>query len=235
MFEDNLNSPIVDDVSVPHARTTPSSPIQPSLMTLHSPLLLTATDTQNALQVSSYPPLVNMPSSKNGKIYVLGCLLLTYRELMYMEWLLSCVGSVMFVVGSYLFFPDLDCGEINCELPGAMLFLVGSTFFFIASFLLFVRSDAASWSDYGLSVNATLYLAANFLFVIGSFLFIPVIVDDVEDHKSTSGVVLFIIGSVIFVFAPLYDFKRALELRSKGQLSNLRYHRHELLSLRPSL
>ena len=181
--------------------------------------------------VSSYPPLANLPIPQSNKRYYFFCVTLSYRELQYMEWLQSSMGSVMFVVGSYLFFPEADCGDLNCELPGAVLFLVGSTLFCIASTLLFVRSDAGSWEDRGLSINASLYILANFMFVVGSYLFIPSVEDELEDGQPIPGVILFIIGSFIFFFAPIYDLMRTARDRRAGNLSTLRFATESVVSL----
>mmetsp|Transcript_16750 Transcript_16750/g.25153 ORF Transcript_16750/g.25153 Transcript_16750/m.25153 type:complete len:454 (-) Transcript_16750:196-1557(-) len=132
------------------------------------------------------------------------------------------VGGVMFIIGSYCFYPKYEesCGSYACPMYGAVLFTLGSFLFFVGSCVNFYKNDAMSCQDIALTINATLYLVANFMFVIGSIFFVPIIE---ENGFGLSGVSLFIIGSFIFIVAPLYDMHRAHQLRGKVQISFLSY------------
>jgi len=116
------------------------------------------------------PPLVNLPQShkRDERDFEVICCIMNYKQIQYFEWLCSFIGSLMFIIGSYYFFDGLSCGDMDCELPGALLFLLGSTLFFISSALLYVRADAGTWEDPGLSTTACLYLLANFEFIMVS-------------------------------------------------------------------
>jgi hypothetical protein len=159
----------------------------------------------------SYPPLLNIEDfNEKPKEDVAICgLKVGHMELRFVEWILSNLGSLFFIIGSYYFLPDSEdkCGPVSCELPGALLFVFGSFFFTIASITLFIRNDAWSCTDMGLTINGGLYIFANILFVIGSYCFIPAVIDK-EMHSVSPGVVLFVIGSVIFFLAPMYDVYR---------------------------
>ncbi len=188
----------------------------------HNNLVLNDEAVSSQVRNVSLPPLINIPHPEKGKedrSFDIGCGKFTYKELQYGEWFMSCTGSVMFIVGSYFFFDGAECGEVDCELPGALLFLAGSVLFFIASWFLFVRSEAGTWNDLGLSTTATLYMIANFEFIVGSYFFIPAVIEDIGSELP--GVTLFLAGSIIFFFAPLYDMYRAWLLRSEGTISRL--------------
>ena len=127
----------------------------------------------------------------------------TARELQSIEVIMTNVGAVMFVVGSWCFFPDVEKAT-----AGAHLFISGSLAFLIASCVLFIRHQAGTWKNPILSTTAASYIVANFLFVVGSIFFEPLVIREDLDRKVDEGVALFIIGSVIFFFAPFLDLYR---------------------------
>lgn len=118
------------------------------------------------------------------------------------EWICSVVGGVMFVWGSYLFLPTLGP---STKAAAAIMFITGSTLFEVASIALYYRLDANLWKDFGMSCNCCLYIFANFLFIIGSVFFYP----NLPYPCELTGIWIFIIGSLIFLVAPLYDIYRA--------------------------
>jgi len=118
------------------------------------------------------------------------------------EWICSVVGGVMFVWGSYLFLPTLGP---STKAAAAIMFITGSTLFEVASVALYYRLDANLWKEFGMSCNCCLYIFANFLFIIGSVFFYP----NLPYPCELTGIWIFIIGSLIFLVAPLYDIFRA--------------------------
>ena len=141
------------------------------------------------------------------------------------------LGSICFIVGSFYFYPEYDetmtfCDPYDCILIGSLLFVLGSFFFFMGSCSNFVKNDAASCQDWGLTFNATLYCVANFLFTVGSCFFCPKLA---HEHIPIGpgfeaefiGLGCFIFGSVVFILAPLYDIYRAHQLRNTNQISYL--------------
>ena len=130
------------------------------------------------------------------------------------------IGSVMFIVGSFYFYPSYkkDCGDIkNCALVGTLLFILGSYFFLQGSVIAFILSGGSTYQDMPLAVNGLLYIGANTLFVIGSVFFLPSITEVITDE---TGVILFTLGSVIFVVAPCYNVYRALDLLKHGMITS---------------
>ena len=127
------------------------------------------------------------------------------------------IGGVCFVVGSFVFYPQYE----NLE-AGAALFTLGSLLFLVGSAANFAKNDAASFKDVALSVNAILYIAANSMFVVGSALFFPQLIE-LAPFVETTGISLFIIGSVVFILAPLFDMYRTWLLRRHLQISTLSY------------
>jgi len=117
----------------------------------------------------------------------------------------------MFVVGSYFFYPKYDtaCGVNSCSMYGAMLYVLGSICFFFTSCVNFYKINAISCEDFSLTLNAALYLVANFLFIIGSVLFIPI----GQVYQPTAGISLFMIGSLICMIAPIFNIHRARKQR----------------------
>ena len=73
---------------------------------------------------------------------------------------------------------------------------------------MFIRNDCANWTDKALSYNATMYIVANCLFVVGSFFFLPSVED--ENPFLITGLMTFVVGCTIFLLAPMYDIYRTL-------------------------
>ena len=126
------------------------------------------------------------------------------------------LGGICFIVGSFAFYEEYDAPTL-----GSVLFAVGSLLFFIGSCANFIKNDAWSAKDMGLTLNAWLYLFANFLFIVGSVAFVPAVEEELGG--TDLGISLFIIGSVIFIVAPLYDMYRAHNLRESAQISYLSF------------
>ena len=142
------------------------------------------------------------------------------------------LGSICFIIGSFYFYPEYNeemtfCEPYDCILIGSLLFVLGSFFFFLGSCSNFVKNDAASCTDLGLTINATLYCVANFLFTVGSCFFCPKLAHHhipigAKGFKAEYiGLGCFIFGSVVFILAPMYDMYRAHQLRSTLQISHM--------------
>jgi hypothetical protein len=152
------------------------------------------------------PPLINLKAIDPKKAHVLT--LITDIS--------GNVGGLCFIVGSFAFYSEYDSPTI-----GSILFALGSLLFFIGSCANFVKNDAWSATDKGLTINACLYMFANFLFIIGSIAFVPAVEEELGG--TDLGISLFIIGSVIFIVAPSYDMYRAQKLRAGTQISYLSF------------
>mmetsp|Transcript_16460 Transcript_16460/g.27508 ORF Transcript_16460/g.27508 Transcript_16460/m.27508 type:complete len:383 (-) Transcript_16460:206-1354(-) len=156
----------------------------------------------------------------------------TVKILIYISEVGGILGSICFIVGSFYFYPEYDetmtfCEPYDCILVGSLLFVLGSFFFFLGSCANFVKNDAASCQDIGLTFNATLYCVANFLFTVGSAFFCPKLahehipIGEKGFKAEYIGLGCFIFGSVDFILAPLYDIYRAHQLRNSLQISYL--------------
>lgn len=115
-------------------------------------------------------------------------------------------GSVLFLVGSFLFYPDLDiCPLYSCIFWGASCFIVGSTCSFIGSSLLSYKNYNRLNSRNVVSLYSD--PLANGLFIVGSVFFLPSItkIDGVIE-----GVLCFTVGCGILVFNSLFNIHLAL-------------------------
>jgi len=135
------------------------------------------------------------------------------------------MGSLCFIVGSILFFPNYggDCSSVgvdNCVLIGADLFIIGSYLFLQGTTIVFFQSGAYKFENIPLVVNLAMYLVANAMFVVGSFFFIPNVM---TQYGPFIGVWLFIIGSLIFVISPAYNLYRATGMRQQRKMSKSQY------------
>jgi hypothetical protein len=168
------------------------------------------------------PPLINKRYIDPRKVKIL----------IYISEVGGIVGSLCFIIGSFYFYPDYNeemtfCKPYDCILVGSLLFVLGSFMFFLGSIANFVKNDAASCTDLGLTINATLYCIANFLFTVGSCFFCPKLAHHhipigAKGFKAEYiGLGCFIFGSVVFILAPLYDMYRAHQLRCTLQISYL--------------
>lgn len=156
----------------------------------------------------------------------------TVKMLIYISEIGGILGSFCFIIGSFYFYPEYNeemtfCEPYDCILLGSLLFVLGSFFFFLGSCANFVKNDAASCTDLGLTINASLYCFANFLFTVGSCFFCPKLahhhipIGEKGFKAEYIGLGCFIFGSVVFILAPLYDMYRAHQLRTAMQISYL--------------
>ena len=132
------------------------------------------------------------------------------KTLYFCEWYLSNIAGLMFIVGSYLFNPAYSRDTLRWA---AILFIVGSMFFMIASGIIFVRNNCYTFEDKGTTYNCILYIIANGLFVVGSVFFLPTL----DDNNSLliTGLLFFVFGAMVFLYAPLYSVYRLLKSEVK--------------------
>ena len=155
---------------------------------------------------TNYPPILtneHMIDENNFMTYdipSIGRGIISFTVLHNFEWFVSNAASLMFLIGSFYFWPSLTRED---HLIAALLFIIGSCLFTMASTSLSIRLNAFSMEDTGLFLNCVTYIIANILFIVGSFMFIP----DYENDEIL-GVWLFLIGSIMFLIAPAYDFYR---------------------------
>lgn len=172
----------------------------------------------------SYPPMINMANDGSLKtlekefLDFFGCKI-RHSYVYALEWLLANTGSICFVVGSYYFLPNFDR---KVHRGAAILFIIGSVFFTIASIILFWRNDCHTMTDYPLTLNGMAYISANTMFIVGSFCFLPEYEDMNGGEVEYLGIILFIVGSLIFLLAPMYDIFRTFEMRTHKQISAAR-------------
>jgi hypothetical protein len=172
----------------------------------------------------SYPPMINMANDGSLKTLEkefldLWGFKIKHSYVYAVEWLLANTGSICFVVGSYYFLPDFDR---KVHTGAAILFIVGSFLFTFASIILFWRNDCHTCVDYPLTLNGIAYMSANTMFIVGSFCFLPEYTEINGGEVEYLGIILFIVGSAIFLFAPMYDIYRTLEMREHKQISAAR-------------
>lgn len=183
---------------------------------------LSATIDDTVMISRNLPPLINKRYIDPRKV----------KMLILISEVGGLLGSLCFIIGSFYFYPKYNeemtfCEPYDCILVGSLLFVLGSFFFFVGSCANFVKNDAASCTDIGLTINATLYCIANFLFTVGSCFFCPKLAHhhipiSAKGFKAEYiGLGCFIFGSVVFIVAPMYDMYRAHQLRLKGQISYL--------------
>lgn len=144
---------------------------------------------------------------------------------------LYLAGSVIFVVGTILYWPpeahhkgmdwlveSISLGAyfnlFTPEFEGTLLFIVGSLLFVCAAFVngLDQRTFDSSESRL-LGATTTLYMGGSLLFVIGSVAFLPDM--GCTDQMLTLGAWCFVVGSVLYVVGSVVSLIRtARELRS---------------------
>ena len=119
------------------------------------------------------------------------------KYLFFAEWCLTNLGSIIFLVASYMFNPKYST---LIHIWAAILFIVGSIFYTAASTIVFIRNGCASWKDPGLSINSVIYIVSNILFIIGSFFFLP----SIEEHEPmlVTGLLIFVVASTFFFCCP---------------------------------
>ena len=159
----------------------------------------------------NYPPLfVERDHLEEGnaletKTDIFG-LKVSKKSLFFIEWYLSNLAGVMFIVGSFLFNPKYNRETLRWA---AVLFIVGSSFFMISAGIIFIRNNCQTFQDEAMSYNCILYILANSLFVIGSVFFLPKLDD--EERFLIAGLFFFTVGSMLFFCAPFYSVYRLLQ------------------------
>lgn len=98
--------------------------------------------------------------------------------------ILNNTGSLTFIIGSILFYPEstlgFSCGEqYTCVFYGSVFFILGSLLYLFSAVISFMKANAydalLADGDIDLFVNATLYILADIFFVVGSICFLPAV------------------------------------------------------------
>lgn len=169
----------------------------------------TEDDEEEQVEYMNLPPLVLSQKAKQARKK---SKLDSYLN--YLDPILNNLGSLCFIFGSLFFIPSFEsrfCDSVEeGEAIGAVAFLVGSVFFLLTSIITFIRSGALTSGNSILLANGLMYIIGNVLFIAGCVYFIPP-----EDDLDT-GLDCFIIGSVIYIVAPLMDAYRATQLYIEG-------------------
>lgn len=143
------------------------------------------------------------------------------------------IGSIMFIVGSIYFYPEYkrECKSIgmdDCAELGALLFVIGSALFLLGACISFKHHGGFNMVDKSMLLNAYMYILANTLFVVGSFFFFPGVAAKDTDIP---GLWMFLIGSMIFVLAPVFNIFRATQMKAAGQISDLHFRSGVIIAI----
>jgi hypothetical protein len=135
------------------------------------------------------------------------------------------IGSVLYVTGSVYFYPGYagDCGGVgldDCATLGSWMFIAGSVLFLQGSLISFFHSGGFEMQDKLLLINAVLYLVANSLFLLGSIISFPTIAAKIT---VVPGLILYLIGSLMFFSAPVFNIFRAIDMRRKRTMRKLHF------------
>lgn len=145
------------------------------------------------------------------------------------ENILYLVGSVIFVIGTILYFPERDqCEHIGAALDqdgatcsslaqevnkgtkewyGTILFILGSLIFVVAVFLNALNQRKfILWQHQIVCVITMLYMLGSVLFCMGSVAFLPDV--GCGPEMVVIGAWMFIVGSVLFLIASLLSLWR---------------------------
>lgn len=140
------------------------------------------------------------------------------------ENILYLVGSVIFVVGTILYWPPEAHHEgmdwlVNTmslgayfnlftpEFEGTLLFIVGSLFYVFAAFVNGLdQRNFASAEGQLLSATTSLYMGGSLLFVMGSVAFLPDL--GCNEQMLTVGAWCFVVGSALFVAGSILSIIR---------------------------
>lgn len=109
-------------------------------------------------------------------------------------------GSVLFLLGSILFYPGLHCPYYSCLFWGAFSFIIGSISAFGGSILLMMKNFERL--KRGNIVTMCSDPLANGLFIAGSVFFLPSIT---KQDGVIEGVLFFTVGCVILVLNSLLN------------------------------
>ena len=141
----------------------------------------------------------------------------------YMDIFLMNSGSLMFISGSYLLYPEMvgRCGLRACKFFAALLFIVGSVFFLCGSVATLIHSKAYLCNDPTLTGIVVSYLIAGVLYVMGSCNFLP----GVEAYigNTNAGLIMFIVGSIIFIVSPIINIQRSFRMLQKDEMTRLKF------------
>lgn len=187
--------------------------------------------------------------SKNVEVFQMGCNLFVVGSVQYLiicsltlleaweekgKWtfevaenLLYLIGSVVFLVGTVLYFPERDhcehvassedpevCASIGQEVNkstkewyGTVLFIMGSLIFTVAVFLNALNQRKfIEWQHQMVTVITMLYMLGSVLFCMGSVAFLPDV--GCGPEMVEIGANMFIVGSIFFLIASLLSFWR---------------------------
>jgi hypothetical protein len=183
--------------------------------------------------------------TRNINVFVLGCLLFIVGACIYVglsgfalldavhkgvsrsklfEHFLFFIGSIIFVYGTILFWPESSNTHVYVEalkemsivqyydlmlpeLEATVLFMIGSAIFALAAVLDVLGSGPADEPENQMqSLYAICHLLAGLLYVIGSVPYLPPL--QCTDYQVGIGAWCFIVGSVIFMLSGITGLKR---------------------------
>lgn len=163
---------------------------------------------ENVPQIN-YPPLFvesdHLEENALEKDTVIYGVRVAKKTLFFMEWYLSNIAGVLFIVGSFLFNPIYSRDTLRWA---AILFIIGSFLFMVSAFIIFIRNNCHTFEDKSMTYNCLLYICANGLFLVGSVFFLPSVEEDRE--LLITGLFFFVVGSGVFFTAPFYSVYRLL-------------------------
>mmetsp|Transcript_23227 Transcript_23227/g.39341 ORF Transcript_23227/g.39341 Transcript_23227/m.39341 type:complete len:543 (+) Transcript_23227:123-1751(+) len=175
------------------------------------------------------PPLVVSEDADNPKPIVPAFLKKYKGFLTFLSDLGSIIGSAFFSVGSimgygYVYgFAPASCGLVTCSLFQSLMALTGAIFFFITPIATFILSDAVSFTDKAMSWNSSMYILGGFLYVLGALAYVPFSFTTTDASTwiitITVGATVYVIASIVYVVAILWDMFRALKMKKKSQIS----------------
>eukprot|EP00933_Yihiella_yeosuensis_P016778 TRINITY_DN14205_c0_g1_i1.p1 TRINITY_DN14205_c0_g1~~TRINITY_DN14205_c0_g1_i1.p1 ORF type:complete len:279 (+),score=29.03 TRINITY_DN14205_c0_g1_i1:216-1052(+) len=143
------------------------------------------------------------------------------------EHCLYVVGSVVFTIGTILYWPDeaaqihwtlnaewfkdMSLGHyfnlMSPEFEGTVLFIIGSLLYAAAAFINGLNhTDMVTYQGKCHSASTTMYMSGSLLFVMGSVAFLPHL--GCNEQMIAIGAWSFIIGSVFFVIGSVISFHR---------------------------
>lgn len=133
------------------------------------------------------------------------------------------VGSISFVIGSFFFLPSIENTHFGC-----ICFEVGSVIFLALSCYVCVDGLVQHHATRREILEQVLYTGGSLIFLLGTFLFDPWIVDQLvpripwsKDSVLNVGAALFMIGSVMFATGA---YVNALGVLSAGKAARFKYY-----------
>ena len=129
------------------------------------------------------------------------------------------VGSVIGYTIAYGVAPN-KCGIVPCQSLQRIMALIGAIFYTVTPIATFLLTNAVSCKNGELTLNSVTYIIGGFCFLFGVICFYPFPIDKSLDQKLTLiAVSLYVLGSLMYVFAVSWDIYRARKLRDKSQIS----------------